>query len=223
MSKKFIAYFDYLGFRDFMMNNTIEEQKFIIGNNLIEIGNAMSSGEVTEVPGGFIPDISKTNINCINFSDTIIFWSNDDELESLDNILQVSFSFNSITNLLIFPVRGALVHGEIFSLNESMHSLTVNSVFGKGLIYAHSQAESLNWAGSVISDSILTYLKLKNIDTKKYLSKFCKGYDVPYKNDKINKEYAFNLVSNSLNEKAYKNFKRDIINNFYDYCSGLEN
>ncbi len=195
----------------------MDKQKFIIGNNLREIGNAMASGKLTETKGGFIPDTSGTDINCLNFSDTIIFWSNDDSVTALEEILKISFTFNARTNLFFFPVRGSLVHGELYCLNESMHSLTVNSVFGKGLIEAYSNAESLDWAGTVINESIISYLKRNDIEIEDYLSRFCIEYEVPYRNNQKKLEYALRLIAGSLNNDSYENYCSSIETNFNNY------
>lgn len=39
--KKFIAYFDYLGFKQFIDNNDLVYQRKIVGNNFPDIENAL--------------------------------------------------------------------------------------------------------------------------------------------------------------------------------------
>jgi hypothetical protein len=42
---RFIAYFDYLGFKKFIENNTLDYQKRIVVNNFRDIENALAKGK----------------------------------------------------------------------------------------------------------------------------------------------------------------------------------
>ena len=77
--KKFIAYFDYLGFKQFIENNDLSYQKSTVNMIFRDIESALSGGKTKDAPQGRIFDIAKSNINCINFSDTVVYWTNDDE------------------------------------------------------------------------------------------------------------------------------------------------
>lgn len=92
--KKFIAYFDYLGFKQFIENNDLQYQKRIMGNNFRDIESAITQGKSVEAPHGVIADLSNHKVNCINFSDTVVFWTNDDSIQSLSEILEVAYKFN---------------------------------------------------------------------------------------------------------------------------------
>ena len=84
---RFIAYFDYLGFKKFIENNTLDYQKRIVVNNFRDIENALGKGKTKPAKYGVIADLSESKINCINFSDTVVFWTNDDSIDSLIEIL----------------------------------------------------------------------------------------------------------------------------------------
>jgi hypothetical protein len=45
LMKKFIAYFDYLGFKQFIDNNDLEYQRKIVGNNFRDIESALGQGK----------------------------------------------------------------------------------------------------------------------------------------------------------------------------------
>ena len=92
--KKFIAYFDYLGFKQFIENNDLDYQKRIMENNFRDIENALGQGKLKQPTHGAIADLANSNINCINFSDTIVFWTNDDSESSLIEIIEVAYKFN---------------------------------------------------------------------------------------------------------------------------------
>ena len=111
--KKFISYFDFLGFKNFILNNDSDYIKRRIGNILTDIEFALGQGKITKTNYGVIANINNSKINCLNISDTVIFWTNDDSLESFNELLKISFDFNWSVTCYHFPVRGAMVFDEI--------------------------------------------------------------------------------------------------------------
>jgi hypothetical protein len=221
--KKFIAYFDYLGFKQFIENNDLEYQSRIVVNNFRDIENALGQGKVKDAPRGVIADLTNSNINCINFSDTVVFWTNDDSEASLIEILEVAYRFNWQTIDFCFPARGSLVYGEIVYIdfkqkNSAGRLYNINSVFGKGLVKAHEKAEQQHWAGTVIDESFVTELTHRGYDTDDFLKPFAKKYKVPYKNGlDLPEEYVLRIIKGNLNDEAYKNFSKGITENFAQY------
>lgn len=221
---KFIAYFDYLGFKKFIENNDLDYQIRIIGNNFRDIENALGQGKVKDAPRGVIADLTNSNINCINFSDTIVFWTNDDSKESLIEILEVAYRFNWNAIDFCFPVRGSLVYGEIVHIdfqqkNSAGGLYNINSVFGKGLVTAHEKADKQHWAGTVIDQSFIELLLNRGYDLDSFLAPYAKKYKVPYKNSSnIPEEFVLRLVKGEeLNDEALNNFSKGIRDNFAQY------
>lgn len=228
--KRFIAYFDYLGFKDFIENNDLDYQKRIMGNNFRDMESALSSGQTKSMPSGrFISDISDSKINCINFSDTIVFWTNDDSEESLQELLQVSHKFNWQAIDFFFPARGSVVYGELEYIDYKQHNdgggiYNINSVYGKGLVKAHLKAEGQNWAGTVLDESLIDELTNRGLEPEKYLEKYAKKYKVPYKNGvDLPEEFVYRIITGSLNDEALKNYKRGIEENFGNHKKSLDN
>ena len=221
--KIFIAYFDYLGFKDFIENNSEEEQKRIILNNFRDMERARSINKYTETQFGMIADTTRSKINCINFSDTIVFWTKDDSIDSLKELLSVSFTFNLQSVLYFFPVRGAIVYGEMtyhdFSKeNENGAVFNINSVFGKGLVRAHLKADAQNWAGTVIDSSLTTELNDRGIIVSEFLAPVAKLFKVPYKKHIVNQEeYVCMLTRGEMNQETFKNLSETIDRNFKAY------
>jgi|GEM_PF-749706 len=217
---KFIAYFDYLGFKQFIENNDLDYQKRIMGNNFRDMESALGQGKLVEASHGVIADLSNHKVNCINFSDTVVFWTNDDSEQSIIEILDVASKFNRQGTTLFFPARGALVHGEMeyidFKNENSFGGLyNINSVFGKGLVTAHQKAESQQWSGTVIDSSFVNKLVEMGHNPDSFLLTYAKKYIVPYKNGvKLEQEFALNLVSYKLNPVAFDNTSKGIIRNF---------
>lgn len=84
-----------------------------MGNNFRDIESALGQGKYKQSSHGLIADISSSRINCINFSDTVVFFTNDTTEQSLVEILEVAYKFNKQAISMFFPARGALVFGEM--------------------------------------------------------------------------------------------------------------
>ena len=222
--EKFIAYFDYLGFKDFIENNDTDFQTQIMRNNFRDIEIALGKGETKPARGGVIADLGNSSINCMNFSDTVVFWTNDKSINSLNELLAVAYRFNWHCNGYTFPLRGAVVLGEIVHVDFRQESAkggiyNINSLYGKGLVNAHLKADSQHWAGTVIDESVVNEIKANGISPAEYLTKFATLYKVPYKVKLENQhdEYVLNLVEGKLNEISFPNVSKHIVENFGYY------
>lgn len=226
--KKFIAYFDYLGFRQFIENNDLAYQTRIMKNNFRDIERALAQGKLKEAPQGYIADLTNSNINCINFSDTIVFWTNDDSENSLKEILDIAYTFNWQAIGYFFPVRGSLVFGEIINVDFKQQNsgggvYNINSVYGKGLVKAYERAEAQNWAGTIVDESFLHEVSNRYPSAEEFLNPYAKKYNVPYRNGVVlPEEYVLRIVKGSLNDEAFKNFSEKIENNFGQYNKSTE-
>lgn len=218
--KRFIAYFDYLGFKQFIDNNDLDYQHKIVTNNFRDIESALGQGKFKKAPHEVIADLSNSKINCINFSDTVVFWTNDDSEGSLIEILEVAHKFNWQAIDFFFPARGSVVYGEIVYVdfkqkNEAGGLYNINSVFGKGLVKAHEKAEKQHWAGTVLDDTFIEELARRGYDIDNLLMPYAKKYKVPYKNGYHNsEEFAMCIIKGKLNEEAFKNYGNGIRENF---------
>lgn len=228
--KKFIGYFDYLGFKDFILNNDLEYQTQIMGNNFRDIESSLGKGKLLESNRGMIADLSASNINCINFSDTVVFWTNDDSENSLKELIEVTYRFNWQAVLYCFPLRGSILYGDIVHVdyrkpNEGGGLYNINSIFGEGIVQAYLKAEEQNWAGTVIDQSVIDFLINHKIDPESYLTEFAKKYRIPYKNKIENSEeqFALRLVVGQINEEAFQNLSRTIKTNFSDHNKNTSN
>ena len=210
--KRFIAYFDYLGYKDFILNNDSSHLKVRAGHILRDIEISLGQGKYQSPRNGVIvADISVSRINCLNISDTVIFWTNDDSIESLEELLLVSYEFNWREILYSFPVRGVVYCDELEMISGQQKNTvgaiySTNLIYGKGLVNAHLKGENLNWAGSVIDKTVIDQIEGK-VNIPDFLSPFAKLYKVPYKvqDQGIQEEYALNINKGGLNETAFEN------------------
>lgn len=222
--RKFIAYFDYLGFKDFIENNDADFQHRIMHNNFRDIEIALADGKTKSATRGVISDMDSSVVNCMNFSDTIVFWTKDDSDESLQEILRVAYRFNWHSNGYTFPVKGTIVHGEIFHAdfrqeNKGGGLYNVNSLYGKGLVEAYLKTENQHWAGAVIDQSVINVIGDRGQDATAVLEPFAVEYMVPYKkqSEGQQKEFALQLVKGKLTVEAFANVSKNIERNFGEY------
>lgn len=222
--KRFIAYFDYLGFKDFIEKNDLDFQIQIMNNNFRDIENGIAQGKHRPGKhGGYVADLSKSTLNAINFSDTIVIWTNDDSLDSFMELIEAAYRFNHRSVTMTFPIRGMIVLDELESVayrytSDVGGTYNINSVFGKGLVKAHVQAEQQQWAGTVISEEIIDKFRNDGVDIDAVLKPFAQRYKVPYKPpfDILYEEYALKLVK-GINDEFLKNVSKGIVDNFSQY------
>jgi hypothetical protein len=228
--KKFIAYFDYLGYKDFILNNDSNHLKVRARHILRDIEMSLGQGKYQSQQNGVVlADFSLSRINCLNISDTVIFWTNDDSIESLEELLLVAYEFNWREILYNFPVRGVIYCDELEMFSGQQKNTvgaiySANLIYGKGLVKAHLKGENLNWAGSVIDKTVTENVSHK-IDINTFLSPFAKLYKVPYKiyEQNYNEEYALKLVKEELNDTAFENKKNGIIRAFSNDNKNIDN
>ncbi|HTN20213.1 MAG TPA: hypothetical protein VL125_07045 [Pelobium sp.] len=222
--KRFIAYFDYLGFKDFIEKNDLDFQRQIMNNNFRDIEDGIGQGKHRQGKhGGYIADLSKSTLNAINFSDTIVVWTNDDSIDSFAELIKMAYRFNHRSIAFTFPIRGMIMVDELESVafsytNDVGGAYNINSVFGKGLVKAHLQADQQQWAGTVISEEVIEHLKRNGIDVEEMLAPYAMRYKVPYKPPYHipYKEYALKLVT-GINDEFFKNVSKGIVDNFSQY------
>jgi len=226
---RFIAYFDFLGFKKFIENNEFEYQRRIVGNIFRDIESTRSLNKFKDAYlSKIIADTSHSLLNCINFSDTVVFFSSDNSDESLKEILEVSYAFNMREIRHFFPVRGALVYGEMFYVpwcekNVFGSVYNINSIFGKGLVKAHERANEQNWAGTVLDESFTLEIFRKGYILDIFLDSYAKKYKVPYKNNcERPNEYVLNIIDGTMNEVRLKNIIKDIEGNFAQHNKTMD-
>jgi hypothetical protein len=184
----FLAYFDLLGYKKFIENNTEEQLDYRTNHFGRNIEMALSLDHPTipsKRPGVVISDISHSTLNCLTFSDTVIFWTNSNTFQDFEEVLKVAYKYNHFNVNHDFPSRGCIVYGDIWYKPFDAENLRggkymLNMIYGRALIEAHSKAEAMSWAGCVLDTSAIEYAKtLGNIDN--LLEEYTLLYDIPYK------------------------------------------
>ncbi len=230
MKKCFIAYFDFLGYKQFINNNSNEDIEHGVNNILIDIEFATARNQIQPTKHGLVfADLNNHKINCLNVSDTVVFWTNDCDLASFHELLEVAYNFNIKEICYNFPTRGAIICGEIgyrfgSDKNQVGGALDIRCLYGKGIVNAHYLAENQSWAGCVIDQSCSKEFS-DNSDFNDLILKYSKKYNVPFKSppNYIQEYYVLNLVEGSLDEVSYQNRKSSILSSFSKYNKKIEN
>ncbi len=204
----FFAYFDLLGYKKFIENNTdewLDKRTDHFGRN-IEMALALDNGSLpTERPGEIVPNITLSNLNCLTFSDTVVLWSNTATLPEFEEILKVCSRYNHFNVCYDFPSRGRLSYGNLWlkqldEANQRGGRYMLNMIYGKVLVDAYSKSEAMSFAGCVLDNTAIEHAKtLGNVDA--LLNEFTMLYDVPYKSQDGEirvKEYALKLMKGSI-------------------------
>lgn len=137
-------------------------------------------------------------------------------------LIEVAYEFNWKEIGYNFPLRGAVVKGNVRFVsgrndNPKGGSYSVQCLYGKGLVYAHDIAESQDWAGTIIDESVLSDLE-KFEEGKSLIQKYMLDYEVPLKKNEPRRSKVFKLKQGSLNEESLKNTL-----NMVDYVFALDN
>ena len=184
----FLAYFDLLGYKKFIENNSeehLDRRTNHFGRN-IEMALALDHPNIpSKRPGIVLSDISHSTLNCLTFSDTVIFWTNSNTLQDFEEILRVAYKYNNFNIMHDFPSRGCVVYGDIWYKPFDAENLRggkymLNMIYGRALIDAHSRAEAMSWAGCELDKSAIEYAKTLG-DINPLLQEHTMVYDIPFK------------------------------------------
>jgi hypothetical protein len=223
---RFIAYFDYLGFANIIENNPIQELYTRAHQISRDIEFAFCAGEGDEPTGGFRrPNRYAIKYNCIRFSDTVIFYSNDfteDQLNNFDdvvkeqliNIVDITDNYVKSSNTS-YPTRGYLTIGEMeadywFPNDEEWDKMNFtyirNGIFGKGLVEASKKGEMQNWMGAYASKSIIELLQKNNLNN--LITECLILYNLPFKDKQALGEDTYKIVENYSEEYCFRASKK---------------
>ena len=162
-----VAYFDILGFR----NEVRKHEGYLQG--LVDLYYEVLLRKIRSVEA-YWPD----KVFIYWFSDSFLFYTLDDSLESFSCIEQETrhFFIGAIEDKI--PFRGALTMGEFYA-DEKKHVFV-----GQALIDAHDFAEKQNWVGFVLTPQACD--RLREIDPIQGETRsIYQDYNVPIKPQKV--------------------------------------
>lgn len=201
-ANRYIAFIDIMGFTNYVYrNNHAAVKKRMKKLHTITISNENDIKCIAKELCN-IHEIIRTVI----FSDSIILFSIDDSVESLEYILLASQDLLTSCLEAKIPVKGAISHGTITAdFDKSLY-------FGKGLIDAYSLEGILEMYGIILDEKVEKRLKRSAFSYKSY----CCIKKVPTKSGHIRHiaidwiNWAKNLDKNPI----------EMIEQFYSQTSG---
>ena len=145
--KRFVAFFDILGFGSWIKNDGSMAVFTYVRGFLNLMVRASLPGSV--VHPDMSVDVPKSNLGYVTFSDSIVFYSRDDSYDCLKTMLAVCGEFmNSVICGPSRMVRGAIAHGEFFVDPEA------NAYVGQALIDAYSLEGRQDWLALSLHDTL---------------------------------------------------------------------
>ena len=204
----FIAFFDILGFKEFIHNNNLEEAKRLFGHLLRETQTAISGEKFIDLNLGIVPDLNYQKVNCLHISDSIGFWTNSNTEADFLELVDVCYTFYWRSLQTTFPLRGCLTYGEIyFNPRTFTNSAGVNfynySLIGKGLVESYIKAESIEYAGCLLDSNAIEKINDKLIQNLINDQKIC-IYKVPFKNG-FDYQHVFRPIKGNHNDVSFRN------------------
>jgi hypothetical protein len=174
---RWLAYFDILGFKNLIKNCGA------MGACLLCYDSAINN----------INQNQNDNVHAVWFSDTFLFYADDDSYDSFTRLSRLAsgFFYEMFTNLI--PMRGCINCGELLAEEET------GKYLGQGLIDAYQQSESQQIIGLTMTPDAKNKLNEYSASNKDMASPwallkkyFWLDYDVPCKTKK-DKFYSVSL------------------------------
>ena len=208
---KYISFLDILGYKELILNNSTSDIKLLYSQAI-----DYAKPKIIDFWKG--QELNDSEIEMSIISDSIILWTNNENFQSLGKIL-ISTS-NLLTAFMIagLPLRGAIVKGELDSLNKTLGSssdIKTPIFFGKGLTNAYSLEGQQNWSGCIVDETCLENLENKvsegneNVGLGNYLrDKIISKYKVPMKGGEMKDYFVLNWVNNLRHIHNHQNIMK---------------
>ena len=162
MGKKWLSYFDLLGFGNFVRDHSISEVFYRYEQSLTELRYQESLRKGRRVKLGFV-----------HFSDTFLIYAPDDTASSFVAIDSASRWFFNLLLARQIPVSGAIAC-------DDFYADVSNSIFlGKALVEASKLGERFNWLGFIVCPSAAHRLAEVGLPTEERLN--YRQWDAPIK------------------------------------------
>lgn len=202
----YLAYFDILGFEHIVKELTSDKLDELYSRIMRDTQWAYADDgkQVSRVE--LHPVFLNSPIKAVNVSDSIVFFSRDDSEDSLVAMLKTISKFVSWLETHC-AYRGCLVVGSFNYLLGNVKNETeeiaynVSAIYGKALIDAYKKAESQEWVGCFLDESIVKHASANGFSQNHFATYV--EYDVPFKGGK-QKLFALKATLSDSNGKSYE-------------------
>lgn len=234
----YVAVFDILGFSNLVRNSShvdlVSFYKGFTENVINSVAKYQFKKETTSSGTTFNQDLSRTLVNSLVISDSVVLWTDNDNVNCFYDILLTSWHMLAFGIFTASPLRGVITHGSISLIDARISSNADNrhsTFFGKTIVEAYQLEKTQDWSGGIITDvCIAQYEKVFNnempnssdpnrfsralsiiaLEKRGYIVK----YVVPMKNNTQSSMYAINwprLYNPKLEERTIRSsFTRNI-------------
>jgi len=218
----YIAFLDILGFRYLVRNNFHKELCSIYDGLLrFAVDSCVCHGKVKIDKGNAVLSSDKVSLNSLVISDSILFWTDNDNNDSLEELIWVVRMFMDTSFRTGIPTRGAISIGSLSFRDITSPTPKINSIktlFGRALVDVYDRVSSQEWSGGVLLPHCVEHytehsqspdaakLNLENLKDQEG-NKLLIRYPVPYKNGHQVDEWALQWVRHTSylpNEKQVK-------------------
>lgn len=188
MTKSFVAFFDILGFKDLVSNNSHEELLEIYDFALYDTLHSMLPS--LRMIYGIVPELGTKEIETLEIyviSDSVIVIQKDTSMKGFLYLLALSRIVLSSAMGGGIPLRGGISIDEI-SVIKNEYGTTI---LGKGLTKAYEIESSQSWSGAIVSSECFEFLKEPEANNladhliKVKQSVLIRKYDVPYRDNSV--------------------------------------
>ncbi|MGG6437971.1 hypothetical protein ABET52_19365 [Saccharococcus caldoxylosilyticus] len=189
---RYVAFIDILGFKNIV--NNFNDPKALGAQLLINFNSALAvaineKSTSIDISQNKFPKVQSKEISFYQFSDSIILYSNDNKIHSLEKMVRTLNIFMAKSLLKGFPLRGALVKDSLFS-NPPI-------IVGKSIIRAVKLESAQEWSGIVIDSSCFDNSEEKELLQFLLTKKLVCETDVPIKGKDRNEiEFQKHIVIN---------------------------
>lgn len=220
-ANRFVAFFDILGFKDFVMKNPHE----VVVEKMTMLKNARRYAL-----DGFAADGRKvmiTNLKSVQFSDSFFVFTATDSADDFLNLLHLSRVLLSGSFAERIPLKGAISYGKITT------DFDASNFVGQPIIDAYLLHEDLNMLGAILDHNIERKIKefQKDMSVNKddafnnELKYQVVRYKTSTKDGKINYynlnwPFLVSSVDDKFEEFLLHTFTRFQFENFYTTVSG---
>lgn len=168
-ANRFVAFLDILGFKDHVMRNS-HQDVYATLEQLHKYKSAIKKKLIKNPK-------NNEDIHIVNFSDSIIIFSNNDSKSNFEYFL-VTIAFITAKALGDkIPIKGGMAHGNIsVDINKQIY-------FGQPIIDAYFMEEELNYMGIVAHNSIDKYIH-QNPELLDFANEQIPEIDTPLKSGK---------------------------------------
>jgi hypothetical protein len=162
--ERFVLSLDLLGYSQLVLNNTPQELKKIYNNEVSQTISAIEKYsesifdhdikfDAISANGETFSENRQNQINFHIMSDSVIAWTDDDNIKSLKNLSQFASIYLAKSLSLGLPHRGAIAKGHVMLIDLPLNGVMQSNVVGSGVINARKFGISHCWMGCVVNEN----------------------------------------------------------------------